>query len=101
MRHPPIASPNAGEGSGRSGCGRRVQTREIGDALAIDVVRASRPDLLAGLAQFPALTAAIARVGARHDEPEPEAMRTPAEMRVEPAAWERLNALLDHPLEST
>ena len=78
-----------------------VQRRDVGEELAIDVVRSSPPELLARLPDYPALAAAVSRVGARHDEPEPADMQTSAEMRVAPVAWDRLTSLLDQPLEST
>lgn len=71
-----------------------------GECGAIELVRESPPSLFEGVAAMPALAAAIANVGARHDAPEPDDMRTPSELRVGGAAWDQLTALLERPVES-
>ena len=63
MRHPPIASPNAGEGSGRSGCGRRdrdalARLPAGAQALCADLEGAPWPSELAPAGQFDAIVVA-------------------------------------------
>jgi tetratricopeptide (TPR) repeat protein len=74
---------------------------ELGETPAIELIRTSPQSLKTAIAEYPALRAALAHVGARHDEPPPAEHQVNTQIALSPDAFSTLLDLVERPPEPT